>query len=67
MENRNFFKNHSDTLAIIGVNLAGLALLMSMWLSHAHRMDAVNLRMDTIYQEIKNFHGILCVIEERSK
>ncbi len=67
----NFLKNHADTLTIIGVNIAGLALLVSMWLSHAHRMDTVNARMDTVqslmYQEIKNFHGRLCVIEERVK
>jgi len=45
----NFFVDHGDTLAIIGVNLAGLAILVSMWLSHAHRMDAANTRIDTIH------------------
>lgn len=69
MEKQGFFKNHADTVAIIGVNLAGVALLVTMWLSHAGRMDAANARMDTIqtlmYQEMKDFHGRLCIIEER--
>ena len=45
----NFFSDHADTFAIIGVNLAGLAILVSMWLSHAHRMDAANARIDTLH------------------
>lgn len=76
MEKQGFFKNHADTVAIIGVNLAGVALLVTMWLSHAGRMDAANSRLDTLsvrmdtiqtlmYQEMKDFHGRLCAIEER--
>ncbi len=41
-----FFKNHADTLAIIGVNLAIGAILISMWISHASRIDSINSRMD---------------------
>ena len=50
MENKqNFLKNHADTLAIIGVNLAIGAILVSMWISHAHRIDSANARMDTLH------------------
>lgn len=65
----SFVSKHADTFAIIGVNLAGLALLVSMWLSHATRMDTVNTRMDTIqsliYQEMKDFHGRLSILEHQ--
>lgn len=67
----SFVSQHADTFAIIGVNLAGLALLVSMWLSHANRMDSVNTRMDTIqslmYQEMKDFHGRLSILEQRNQ
>ena len=67
----SFFKNHSDTLAIMGVNVAIAAIILSLWISNSHRLDAVNVRMDTmvalIHQESKDFHGRLCAIEERNK
>lgn len=44
-----FFKNHADTLAIITVNIAIGAILISMWISHAHRVDACNARLDTMH------------------
>jgi hypothetical protein len=70
-EKQSFLRNHADTFAIMGLNLAIAAILTSMWLSNSHRVDAVNSRMDTmqglIYQEIKDFHGRLCSIEERNR
>jgi len=48
-------KNHWDTIAIIGVNLAVAGLLMTLCISNSSqicavnaRMDAANARMDTI-------------------
>lgn len=52
MEEKGFFRNHADTVAIIGVNIAIGAILISMWISHASRIDAVNSRMDTIHMMI---------------
>lgn len=58
MENneKGFFKNHGDTVAIIAVNIAIGAILVSMWISNcssintAHsRIDAANARMDTLH------------------
>ena len=50
MENKlNFLKNHADTLAIIGVNVAIAAILITMLVSNSHRIDAVNNRIDTVY------------------
>jgi hypothetical protein len=45
----SFFKNHTDTLAIIGVNLAIAAILTTMWISNSHRVDAANARSDALY------------------
>jgi len=48
-EKQSFLKNHSDTLTIIGVNIATVAILITMWISHAHRMDCANQRIDTLH------------------
>jgi hypothetical protein len=45
----NFLKNHADTLAIIGVNIAIAAILITMSLSNSSRIDAANSRMDTLH------------------
>lgn len=52
----SFFKNHADTIAIIGVNAAVAAILIMITLSNMNaiasanaRMDAANVRMDTIH------------------
>jgi hypothetical protein len=67
----SFLKNHIDTIAIIGVNLAIAAILTSLWISNSHRIDAANARTDSIclmiHQEMKDFHGRLCAIEERNR
>ncbi len=42
-------KNHWDTIAIVGVNLALGAILMALCISNSTRMDAANSRMDTLH------------------
>ncbi len=56
MENQNFFKNHADTVAIIGVNVGIAAILIMMCLSNMaaiysanSRMDMANARMDAMH------------------
>jgi hypothetical protein len=49
---QSFIKNHADTIAIIGVNLAAMAILTTMWISNSHRIDACNSRIDATYQII---------------
>ena len=48
-EKPSFLKNHIDTLAIIGVNIAIAAILVSLWISNSHRIDAANTRTDSLY------------------
>jgi hypothetical protein len=51
MENiPTFLQNHGDTIAIIGVNIAIAAIMISMWLSHSHRIDSSHDRIDSSYQ-----------------
>lgn len=45
----SFLKNHMDTIAIIGVNLAIAAILVTMWVSNTHRVDSTNARLDTLH------------------
>ena len=55
MENKpSFLKNHADTLAIIGVNIAIAAILVTMCISNSHRVDAVNARSDALYSALMN-------------
>lgn len=49
---KGFFKNHADTIAIVAVNLTIAAIITSMWVSNTHRIDAANARTDQIYQVI---------------
>jgi len=82
MEKQSFLKNHADTMAIMGLNLAIAAILISMWTANTSRVDACNARIDAtnlaweqeriaFYQawkeESKDFHGRLCAIEEGRK
>ena len=48
-KSERFFKNHADTMAIIGVNVAIAAIILSLWISNSHRVDAANARSDAIY------------------
>lgn len=45
----SFFKDHSDTIAIIGVNLAIAAILLSLSLSNMSNISSANARMDTLH------------------
>lgn len=58
----SFLKNHIDTLAIIGVNIAIAAILVSMWISNSHRIDAANARSDALNTNFCNL-----IIEMKSK
>lgn len=58
MENniKGFFKNHVDTVAIIGVNLVIASILVMLFIANVSsisctnaRMDAANARMDTLH------------------
>ena len=42
-------KNHWDTIAIIGVNLAVAGILMALCLSHNSQIAATNSRIDQTY------------------
>lgn len=48
----SFLKNHADTLAIIGVNLAIFAMLLTLILSNSSRIDAANARSDALYNMV---------------
>lgn len=51
-EKISFLKNHSDTLAIIGVNLAVFAFVISFMISTSHRVDSLNARLDAVQMMI---------------
>jgi len=74
----SFLRNHADTLAIIGLNLTIAAILISLYITNVSNISALNSRMDAanarfdqmqglIYQDMKDFHGRLCSIEERNR
>ncbi len=48
-EKQGFLRNHADTVAIIGVNLAIAAILVTMMISHSSRIDQANARIDTLH------------------
>ena len=50
----SFLKNHADTIAIIGVNIAIFAVIVTMWISNSHRIDAANARSDQLYTNFTN-------------
>ena len=49
MQNQSFLRNHADTLAIIGVNLAIAAVVMSICISNISSTAAANARIDTLH------------------
>ncbi len=49
-ENKSgFFKDHSDTIAIIAVNIAIATILMAICLSNMSSIAAANTRIDTLH------------------
>ncbi len=49
---QSFLKDHADTLAIIGVNIAIASILVTMWISNTHRIDAANARSDQLFTQL---------------
>jgi hypothetical protein len=48
-QNDNFFRDHADTLAIIGVNLAIAGFILSIAFMNMSNISATNARLDTLY------------------
>lgn len=48
-EKQSFLRDHTDTIIIIGVNIAIAAILVTMIISNSHRIDAANARSDGLY------------------
>lgn len=51
-EKRSFLKNHVDTLAILGVNIAIGAIMLSLTFSNTSQILALNSRLDATNQRI---------------
>lgn len=49
MQKEIFLRNHADTIAIIGVNLAVAAILLAICLSNISSIASANARMDTLH------------------
>lgn len=52
MNNKNnldFFKDHADTIAIIGVNIAMFAIVLTIALTNISSIASANARMDTLH------------------
>lgn len=62
MEKQSFTQAHGDTIAIIGstlgVNIAIAAIMISMWASNTHRIDATNSRIDSMCQVLMSNAGL---------
>ncbi len=56
MSNISFLKDHADTVAIIGVNLAIAAILLSICLTNIASIEAVNARMDAANARMDTLH-----------
>tara|TARA_R110000868_G_scaffold136899_4_gene350177 strand:+ start:967 stop:1179 length:213 start_codon:yes stop_codon:yes gene_type:complete len=52
----SFLKNHADTLAIIGVNLAIGAIALNLCFSNMSSMAAVNARVDAANTRMDTLH-----------
>lgn len=63
MEKQSFLKTHGDAITIIGVNIALAAIMMSMWISNTHRIDAgwqtTNARIDATMSRIDGMYEVL--------
>ena len=49
VEKQSFFKNHTDTIAIIAVNLTIAAILISICISNISQIAAAKARVDTLH------------------
>ena len=48
-EKTNFWEQHADTIAIIGVNIGIAAFILSICLSNMSNISAANARIDTLH------------------
>lgn len=48
-QQKSFLKNHADTMAIIGVNIAIGAIALSICMSNISSITAANARIDTLH------------------
>lgn len=55
-KNNSFLRNHADTMAIIGVNIAIGAILLSICLTNISSINAANARMDTANARMDTLH-----------
>jgi hypothetical protein len=51
-EKENFFKNHIDTIAIITVNLAIAAIIVTLCISNMNSIQSVNSRIDAANERL---------------
>jgi hypothetical protein len=66
-EKPSFLKNHADTLAIIGVNMAMFAILVTMWVTNISSINAVNCRMDAANTRMDTIHMMIYDILKEGK
>jgi len=63
--------NWDQVLIIIGSNIALILVMfgttVTLWLHTDKKIDAMHQTIDSIKEEMKDFHGRLCAIEERNK
>lgn len=53
----SFFKTHADAIAIVGVNLALIAICVSVWIGESMRIDAANARIDSANARSDQLHN----------
>lgn len=69
MEAKNF-STHAEFVVILVTLIGGYVMIDSKIDQQVGRIDQVNARMDQFimmwHEEVKDFHGRLCAIEERN-
>ena len=56
MEKPSFLKNHADTVAIMGLNLAIAGILIALYISNVSNISSVNARMDAANSRMDTLH-----------
>lgn len=64
VQKQSFLKNHADTSAVIGVNIALAAIMIALWISNSQRIDACNSRIDSALVRIDGMYHYLMSKEE---
>lgn len=52
-EKPNFFKSHADALAVVAVNIAIAAILVTMCISNSSRIDTLHVMFYDLLREVK--------------